>query len=354
MAATQCGSNEAFWAPDSSGRQLDSEPGSGVTGGPTLGEISEQELLSSIFPQLPSNGDVLLGPGDDAALLRVGQGAAIITTDTMVLGRDWLDEWSSATDVGGKCVAQNLADVAAMGGRPTGVVVTLVAATDLPVSWAREFSAGVARACERAGVAVLGGDLSSAPQGVRTVSITALGEADGPVVRRSGAQVGDVVAVCGSLGMSAAGLILLQRGERSGPEVAWQRAPVAPYDQGPIAARSGASAMIDISDGLVRDAGRIAAASGVAIELSGDLLSPYADRLRDRVGDQSWECVLTGGEEHSLLACYPADTALPQGWSRIGVVRDADADGVPAGPAGLVTVDGRPQEHLGWDHFARE
>lgn len=309
----------------------------------TLADVGEGDLLSEIFPDLPAHDGVLIAPGDDTALLRVSSREALLTTDTMVLGRDWLDEWSSAEDVAAKCVAQNLADIAAMGGRTTGVLVTLVAARDLPVAWVRDFSRGVADACRAEGVAVLGGDLSSAPAGVRMVSITAVGELPGPAVLRSGARPGDVVAVNGSLGWSAAGFLALERGERGGAQVSWHRRPAPAYADGPRAAAAGATAMLDISDGLVRDAGRIAAASGVSIDLSETLLRPYAADLTDVAGDRAWECVLTGGEEHTLLATYPSSTQVPEGWQVIGEV-------VAAGLS-PVTVDGRAQTRLGWDHF---
>jgi thiamine-phosphate kinase len=125
----------------------------------------------------------------------------------MVRGRDWRDDWSTGHDVGVKLVAQNVADVAAMGGVTTGLLVSLMADPELAVAWVEDFARGVGEGARRAGCAVLGGDLSSAPPGVVVVSITALGDLQGrPPVLRSGARVGDLVAVCGSLGWSGAGL----------------------------------------------------------------------------------------------------------------------------------------------------
>ena len=314
-------------------------------GGRTLAQTSEEELLATIFPTLPSRPEVAIGAGDDTALIGVPSGAVLVTTDSMVLGRDWLDAWSSAGDVGHKVITQNLADIAAMGGIPTGVVVCLIAGRDTLVDWCRELNEGIADACRAADVAVLGGDLSSAPDGVRVVSITALGELHGVhAVRRDGAQVGDVVAVSDGLGRSDAGLRLLQSG-RAGDDadlVGFHLRPHARIGAGPQAAAAGATAMLDVSDGLVRDGRRIATASGVRLDLQAALLRPLVDRLAPAVGDRAWECVLTGGEEHTLLATFSSSTALPNGWRRIGAVVEG---------AG-VTLDGREQSGGGWDHFA--
>jgi len=313
--------------------------------GPTLGDVGEDGLLSVIFALLPGGPGVLIGPGDDTALLSTPDGSVLATTDAMVRGRDWLDQWSSGADVGAKTVAQNIADIAAMGGVPSGLLVTLVADPLTSLAWVRDFTAGLAQAAGEAGVPVLGGDLSSAPQGVLVVSVTALGACQGRApVLRSGAQVGDVLAVCGSLGHSAAGLLLLQRGQAGlAPElVDCHRRPSPPYQQGPVAARAGATAMLDISDGLGRDAGRIAAASGVRIELDEVLLGGDVAQLERVVGaDQAWRCVTEGGEEHSLLACFPAGAALPERWRKIGDV--VAGSGVLL--RGLLVRGG------GWDHF---
>ena len=313
--------------------------------GPTLADLGEDGLLSVIFPLLPGGPGVLIGPGDDTALLSTPDGSVLATTDAMVRGRDWLDEWSTGADVGVKTVAQNIADIAAMGGVPSGLLVTLIADPRTSLAWVRDFTAGLAQAAREAGVPVLGGDLSSAPEGVLVVSVTALGECEGrEPVRRSGAQVGDVLALCGSLGHSAAGLLLLQRGQSGlAPELAsYHRRPRPPHEQGPVAARAGATAMLDVSDGLGRDAGRIARASGVRIEIDEALLRDDVAALQHVVSqDEAWRCVTEGGEEHSLLACFPSGAGLPEGWRQIG--------DVVAGSG--VLLRGRLVVRGGWDHF---
>lgn len=312
-------------------------------GGRTLAETSEEELLATIFATLPTRNEVMIGVGDDTALLRVPTGSVLVTTDSMVLGRDWLDAWSSGHEVGHKVVVQNLADIAAMGGTSTGVVVSLIAGRDTTIEWCRALNEGIADACRAENVAVLGGDLSSAPDGVRMVSITALGELrDVPAVRRDGARVGDVVAVSDLLGRSDAGLRLLQRGDVDhAPElVDFHRRPVARLAAGPQAARAGATSMMDVSDGLVRDGRRIATASGVRLDLDSALLRPLVNHLI-ALGEDAWSCVLTGGEEHTLLATFPRGK-VPDDWYPIGEVVEG----------GDVTLDGRAQQGGGWDHFA--
>ena len=341
-----------------------------------LRDVSEAELLARVFPvysraSAPPWGSVPVGPGDDAAVVGTPSGAVVATTDSMVRGRDWRDEWSSAHDVGVKVATQNLADVAAMGAAPTALLVSLVADPDLDVEWAVDLARGIASVAEVATAPVVGGDLSSGPPGVVVVTVTALGDLRGrPPVLRSGARVGDVVAVCGSLGLSGGGLALYLAGEGdpdrevSGGAVddrtlavralmRHHRAPVAPWWAGPEAARAGARALIDVSDGLVTDLGRVAAASGVSVDLDGAVLRHrYADGpLTVALGPQeALHQVLAGGEEHALVGTFADAASLPAGgeeaWHVIGRVQEA-GEGGPR-----VTVDGVVPDAAGWDHFA--
>ncbi|WP_147063610.1 thiamine-phosphate kinase [Terrabacter aerolatus] len=318
-----------------------------MTGGTPLRSLDEDELLGRILPGFPASKDLVVAPGDDAAVLHTS-GRVIATTDTVVLGRDWLDAWSSGADIGHKVVAQNLADVAAMGGHPTGVLVTLVADPELSLEWVLDHVRGLAEACLAAGVAVLGGDLSSAPAGVVMVSVTALGRLDGEPVLRSGARAGDVLAVRGSLGLADAGLRLLQADTVDLLPVAVerQRRPEPPLAAGPEAAAAGATAMLDLSDGLLRDGGRIARASRVVIDLVPQALAPDVAALSGALGaEAALDCVLAGGEEHSLLATFPTGS-LPEGWRAIGSVRDPAGGEAPG-----IVVAGRAVAHTGWDHF---
>lgn len=313
----------------------------------TLGSLGEAAVLRRIFPLLPTGTSTLVGPGDDAAVLSAPDGRYVITTDTMVHGPDFRHAWSSGADIGWKAAATNLADVAAMGARASGLVVALAAPADTSIEWIEDFARGVnaalAELSPQAGV--VGGDLTVSSTLV--VAITAFGDLDGRApVLRSGAQVGDVVAVSGALGLAGEGLrLLFEQGVDHGGEpdaaragsvrvqhpetVGAQLRPMPPLDDGPLAAVAGATAMLDVSDGLVIDARRIAAASGVALDLVSDAVgSPMA---------------LTGGEDHALLATFPTGIELPGGFRAIGAVVAGD---------GLL-VDGRPfDERGGWDPYA--
>jgi thiamine-monophosphate kinase len=219
-------------APDPESAERRGEPA-------RLRALSEEQLLDIIVPIMRagerSSGRVLLGPGDDAAVVAVLGGSFVATTDAMVRGHDWRDDWSSGQDVGRKAVAQNLGDVAAMGAVPAGLLVSLLADPDTLVEWVVELSRGIAAAAGAADCPVLGGDLGGAPAGVVMISVTAFGDLQGrSPVRRSGAGIGDIVAVAGTLGRSGAGLALLLAG-RGGEDdpvvrelVGMHRALVAP------------------------------------------------------------------------------------------------------------------------------
>ena len=279
----------------------------------------------------------------------------VASTDFLLEGRHFRRDWSSPADVGRKAAARSLIDVAAMGAVPTGLLVALAAPADLPVSWARGLTEGLAAECARAGASVVGGDTARAASVL--LATTGLGDLQGRApVLRSGAAPGDLVAVTGKLGHAAAGLALLSAGLVNAPRVAAQLRPAPPYDAGPQAAGLGATAMIDISDGLLADLGHVAAASGVRIDLSSDRLTPGDDLIAaarsvdfDGTGRGArpehtlaltW--VLTGGEDHALAATFPPGTTLPPRWTVIGQVQ----------PGPGVVVDGREWAgSAGWDHF---
>ena len=340
--------------------------------GHEIGDLGEDGLIAAVVARYgPMPAGVLVGPGDDAAVLDVA-GPVVVSTDTLVEGHDFRRDWSSATDVGVKTAAQNLADVAAMGARPLALVVSLAAGPELPADWAAGFADGLDAECRRAGAAVVGGDIAQSAQVV--VTGTAIGVLPGRVVRRSGARPGDVVALAGSTGPSAAGLALLLAGTdpaevpsgrpSSGPVdrlVTAHRAPQPPYPAGPAAAAAGATAMIDTSDGLLRDAARIAEASGVVLDLDPVALAPDDDLLaaarlvageaatQATVERLALEWVLSGGEDHALLACFPPEADLPPPYRTIGRVL-APNPGIPGIPPTL--VGGTPWTGpTGWRHF---
>nr|WP_051017477.1 thiamine-phosphate kinase [Rhodococcus sp. R1101] len=287
----------------------------------------------------------LVGPGHDAAVVAAADGRIAISTDMLVEGRHFRFDWSGPQQVGRKAVAQNGADVAAVGARPTAFVVGLGCPPDTPVAVLDGISAGIGEAAEELGAGVVGGDLVQAGQVI--VSVTVLGDLEGrPPLLRSTARPGDVVALAGSTGRSAAGLALLLAGNAEFPElVASHLVPTPPYAAGPAAAAAGAHACTDISDGLVADLGHICTASEVAIDLDSDALTPDTQlrKAGEALSADPWEWILTGGEDHALAACFPRGVALPDGWRPIGVVLEG---------AG-VTVDGEVREGSGgWESFA--
>jgi thiamine-monophosphate kinase len=297
-----------------------------------------------------------VGPGDDAAVLAAPDGRYVVTTDTMVHGPDFRLAWSTPHDLGWKAAASNLSDVAAMGARPTALVVAVAAPPETEALFLESLADGLRDACAELapGCGVVGGDLSVSATLV--IAVTAFGDLEGrDAVLRSGARPGDVVAVSvgagGALGLAAEGLALLfEQGvdDEGVPDagralalrnvssasieaqpIEAQLTPRPPLADGIAAARAGATAMLDLSDGLAIDARRIADASGVALDLDSTAVgSPLA---------------LAGGEDHALLATFPAGTALPGGFRRIGAVREG---------SGLL-VDGRAYgERGGWDPYA--
>lgn len=244
--------------------------------------------------------------GDDAAVLSDGR---LASADALVAGVDWRDDWSSPADVGWKAIMVNASDMAAMGGRCEEFLVSLVVAPGFDVD---AFYDGAEQALAVCGGRVVGGDLSGGSTTV--VAVTVLGRAERPVLR-SGAQVGDGVYVSGPLGAAARDL-------RAGGGVAHRR-PSA-YT-GPIATT--ATAMIDVSDGLLADCAHIAAASKLCLALR-DVPVAEGATLAE---------ALHGGDDYVLVACSPSPI---DGWFAIGECV------VGSG----VTLDGDGVEPRGWEH----
>src|SRR3954449_6875492 len=208
--------------------------------------VGEFGVIARVIAQAGSAQAALVGPGDDAAVLRSPDGRVVASTDVLVEGRHFRRDWSSAEDIGHKAAAANLADIAAMGGTATALLVGLACPADTQTAWLEGVAAGLAAECAPLGAAVVGGDLvSSAPDsGAGVLSVTALGDLGGRVpVLRSGARPGDVVALAGRLGWSACGLAALRRGFKSpAAAVDAHRRPHPPYAAGPAAAATGCPA----------------------------------------------------------------------------------------------------------------
>ncbi|HEX2130309.1 MAG TPA: thiamine-phosphate kinase [Actinophytocola sp.] len=310
----------------------------------TVADIGEFGLIGRVTAGRRQPATTLLGPGDDAAVVAAADGRVVASTDVLVEGVHFRMDWSTPEHVGRKAIAVNMADVAAMGAVPTALLVGLACpkATDAEV--AEAMAAGMWQEAARAGAGLVGGDVVAADQIV--ISVTALGDLEGRApVTRGGAMPGDVVAVCGRLGWSAAGLAVLGRGFRSPVTVVGAyRAPEPPYPAGPQAALAGATAMIDVSDGLLADLGHIAEESSVAIDVRTSLVQVHQRlvEVASALGADARHWVLTGGEDHALAATFPDPREVPEGWVTVGTV----------GRGGGVTVDGLPYEKPpGWQHW---
>lgn len=370
---------------------------------PTFADLGEDRIVARILARIPAAEDVLIGPGDDAAVSEA-PARLVSTADMLVEGEDFLHGWLEPRRLGIKAAAQNLADVCAMGARPTGLLLSLAAPGRTSAGVVDGLVDGLVEEAARAGASVLGGDLSEAPQIV--IAVTALGSlpADAQPFTRTAAQDGFDVLLAGQTGWAAAGLDLLLASGGVLPAgapplharaIEAQRAPrpdyasVAQLRRAVDGSASASAALIDLSDGLASDAGRMARASGVMIDLDGRALDALADDLvplaahlleadtgakteteateteatatgateteatetavtthdRARLLARRW--VLTGGEDHGFLAAVPAGTD-PLGWTRIGRVRSVTGSAADEVGAAGVCVDGAPPEDSGF------
>jgi thiamine-monophosphate kinase len=305
--------------------------------------VGEFGLIARVVAGLEPVPSTLVGPGDDAAVVATPDQRVVASVDMLVENRHFRRDWSTAEDVGHKAAARAFSDIAAMGALPTALLIGFAAPGDLELSWVDGLMAGLRAECAAVEAAIVGGDVTAAD--VITLSLTALGDLGGAdAVTMDGAQVGDIVAVCGRLGWAAAGFAVLGRGFRSPVQVvAAHRRPEPPYFEGQRAGTLGATAMTDVSDGLVADLGHIASASGVRIDLRAEALDLPA-KLREvgaalNVDPMVW--VLTGGDDYALVATFPKRTDLPTPWRAIGVVSEG---------AG-VRVDGRRWPVGGHEHY---
>jgi thiamine-monophosphate kinase len=276
----------------------------------------------------------------------------IVTTDALVDGLDFTAALSEPEDWGWKAVAANLSDLAAMGAEARWLVLALTVPDPTPVSTLERVYAGVGEACRAFGVALVGGDVSAGP--ALSLAVTAIGEAERPVLR-SGARPGDRLGVTGPLGAAAAGLALLQSGDPAAPELlarfpalaAAHRRPVPALAMGLALTRAGATAMIDVSDGLAGDALHLAEASGVGVEVH-DATVPLAPGVAETaalLGLDPLELALGGGEDFVLAAALPRTADL-------GGVLDCGRFTPDPGHRVRVTPRGpRPLSGLAYDHF---
>lgn len=269
-------------------------------------EMDEFSLIRRYFAALTPQGEgVVLGIGDDCALLAPPAGEQLaITSDTLVAGRHF-PEQTAPYDIGWKALAVNLSDLAAMGARPYAFTLALT----LPAgdaAWLQDFAAGLGALAREANIALVGGDTTRGPL---SITITALGSVPaGAAIRRDGARAGDLVCVTGTLGDAALALRLWQQGrvpvseDESALRARLDRP--TPRNAAGLALRGMASAALDLSDGLVGDLGHICAASGVGAEIDAAAL-PASDAFRRLAADNAADLQLAGGDDYELCLCLP-------------------------------------------------
>ena len=282
---------------------------------------TENEYLSAISRIFASNDEsIIVGIGDDAAVLRAPENPVVLTTDMAIEGNHFKREWSSLFEIGAKITAANLADVFAMGGKPTHLLVAAAIPASLTVAEVEELARGISDEAKKVGAIVVGGDLAQSP--LLTIAITAYGTVQSRLTIKC-ARVGDQVAVSSLPGASARGLKDLLNGVESA-DAQLHRRPDLDYAKYAATNHSHTHALCDISDGLVSEAERIAKASEVHIELHSKYLNSPE--------------ILHGGEDHVLMGTF---TEVPQGWISVGNVT----------PGSGVSLDGKPITHQGYVHF---
>jgi len=340
------------------GREGEAGAGPGLTG-PTpmrLRKLGERELLAVIGRHFSSpRKDIVLGIGDDTAILKPGPGRLLVTKDLLVEGYDFLMPLHDPRLLGRKSLNVNISDIAAMGGRPLYAVLGLGLPSEISLDWVVEFFTGLKEAGRASGVALVGGDLSQSRRVF--VSVTLIGKA-GRVVLRSGAKPGDLIFVSGTLGDSKQGLLLYKKGHRLGESRAtdfFLRAFLDPRPQTALgqelARRRAATALIDCSDGLSVDLNNICRASGVGAEVD-PLRIPLSRPLRKLRKDALF-LALHGGEDFQLIF-----TVRPSALPRLEPVRKRfplTAIGRIVSEKGIWTVDARGRRKVleikGYEHF---
>ena len=297
-----------------------------------------RELFDTSF-----QSGVELGIGDDAAVLAVSNNKLVATVDMAVEDVHFRCDWSSPFQIGAKLTTANLADIFAMGAKPKYLLVAAAISQVNNSEVITELAKGIRSVADNFKVTVIGGDLSKAER--MSLSITALGEVTGNPILRSNAQVGDLLYLSALPGLSAAGLAILNRGLDRPRYVV--DAHLNPKLVAPDKLIKVATSMCDISDGLVTDAGNIAKASGVAINLNKELITNAPDfkdlaELANELGEDVFDWILTGGEDHFFLATVNPSNASEELGIRVGVVTTG---------GGEISLDGAVIKKSGYQHF---
>ena len=331
-----------------------------------VSEIGEFGLIERLVSSLGRGAppDLVVGIGDDAAVWRTGDGYTIGTTDTLVEGVHFLPGAVSWSDVGWKALAVNVSDIGAMGGEPQFALVTLALPPETAVEDVEALYAGLGECALAYGVTVAGGDVVSAPQVSITVALLGRAQVAGGqplLLLRAGARPGDVIAVSGALGASAAGLRRLQEGApATDPLVRAHARPSPPLMLGQAAVREGLRCGIDVSDGLLQDIGHICEMSRLGVAIQADVV-PVAAQLRAAYPDDALRLACTGGEDYELMLVggreqierVRASSDVPvtiigemvEGGERRARLLDADGNEIDFGSLGWDHLRAAPTEH---------
>ena len=317
-----------------------------------LRDVGEHPWLRLVLRELARGGRdrrVIVGPGDDAAVVRVGRRAIVLTTDTLVEGRHFRAGWWLPAALGERAFRVNASDVAAMGARPSFALLAIEAPGGMAAADLDALVRGFARAARRAGAVLVGGNLAAGPHLAVTVAL--LGDVSGRAVTRAGARVGDGVYITGTLGGAGAAVRARVAGRRV-------RMPAVP-DRGETGPRLAgvASAMIDVSDGLLQDLGHVCRASGVGAVVEAARI-PVAAACRRALGARAPLFAAAAGEDYELLLTVPPRRA--RALSRIASRLDCRLTRIGtivAGRPAVRLVDARGRTIApprgGFDHFRR-
>lgn len=317
-----------------------------------LAEVGEAGAIARMARILGSGSlaPSWIGIGDDGSVTELGGGQALTTVDMLVEGVHFRLDTTTPENLGWKALAVNVSDIFAMGGAPSWAVVAIALRGDLPVSWLEALYGGLLEASRRYACPVVGGDTVGTP-GPLAISITVVGHATRPRLR-SAARPGDVLAVTGPLGLSAAGLWALGHPDAPLPAAAREkavRAHVRPEPAGYPAALEGIDrlALMDDSDGLGASARQIAAASGAAVLIEADRLAleDEVEGIAEAAGVDPLEWRLWGGEDYGLVATFAGCDALPQGFRAVGRVEEGAGAHLLAGGQRI------PLQREGYRHF---
>jgi thiamine-monophosphate kinase len=327
-----------------------------------ISQLGEFGLIDRIRRATPNGRGVLLGIGDDAACVRTGGASSLITSDLLLEGIHFNLEWTSFYALGYKSVAVNLSDIAAMGGIPAYLILSLGIPGRFSVRDVDEFYRGIRALAAKSGISLVGGDTNRADLFV--VGVCVIGHSPGTPIRRSGAKVGDEIYVTGTLGDAALALHLLQekkmkrRSRAAAYLAARHHLPTPRLRAGALLARKRlAHAMIDISDGLWQDLSHLCKASGVGASIDEEKL-PLSPAYRLLAGEAGTRYALNGGEDYELLFCSPAKdrSRLYENRRRLGVRITRIGQCVDASQGvRVINASGKPirLSFEGHDHFKR-